>query len=425
MPQHPVEIPQLGEEFNLEPPNESVELAPVKRVALFAEAFLPKFDGVSKTVLLTLRHLQLTGREVMVFAPDTAPTTIGTSKIIPLPSLGMPLYPETRVAMPTPLVRDHLEAFKPDLIQLFSPAFLSLGGALAGRAMRLPVVANYQTDLPGYADQYGYPLLNTPIREMLRILHNLCHMTLAPSHFTIGQLQEWGFHRLRRWSRGVNTQRFHPSKRTAAMRQRLLAGRDQDALLCLYVGRLAREKRLDLLHEVARLPGVALAIVGDGAMRNEIEADFAGTSTVFMGYLFGDDLAEAYASADVFVFTGTQETFGQVVLEAMASELPVVVPDSGGVTDMAISGETGIICETDARAFAAAVAQLHDTPARRHALARGARAYAQSQPWESIMAQLEGHYTDAVRLNQRFDRRYPPARTPFGNWLGDLFGGNK
>jgi glycosyltransferase involved in cell wall biosynthesis len=412
-------IPELGDEFNIKPPAPEVELAPVNRVALIAEGFLPKFDGVSKTALLTLRHLQLTGREVVVFAPDTAPTTIGPTRVIPVPSLGMPLYPEKRVALPNLAIHSYLEDFQPDLIQLFSPAMLSFSAAVAGRIMRVPVVGNYQTDLPGYADQYGYPLLSAPLREGLKFMHNLCHLTLAPSTATIREIESWGFRRVRHWARGVNTTRFDPARRSAEWRERLLNGRPADSLLCLYVGRLAREKRLDLLLEVAALPGVALTIVGDGPIRDEIKEEFAGTDAYLTGYLFGDELAMAYAASDVFVFTGTNETFGQVVLEALSSGLPVVVPDSGGVTDMAIPGETGIICETNPADFAAAVRRLRDQPALRRYLAEGARLYAQARPWEALMAQLEGYYTEAVNINDRFNRLHT-GPLPTNAWLEEL-----
>src|SRR5690606_40563552 len=108
----------FGDEYVLEPPDPAVELAPVKRVAIIAEAFLPKVDGVSKTAFLTLRYLQQTGREVLVFAPDTAPHAIGSSQVIPMPSLGMPAAPETRMALPTPAVAARLEEFQPDLIHM-------------------------------------------------------------------------------------------------------------------------------------------------------------------------------------------------------------------------------------------------------------------------------------------------------------------
>ncbi|MBN2471275.1 MAG: glycosyltransferase family 1 protein [Anaerolineae bacterium] len=399
-----IEIPQLGEEFNLNPPPPDTPLASARRVAIVAEAFLPKFDGVAKTALITLRHLQLTGREVLVFAPDTAPDTIGPSQVVRLPSISMPLYPKSRVALPNLAIRNHLASFKPDIIHLFSPALFSFSAAIIGLELSIPLVANYQTDLPGYAEQYGYPLLNPAVREWLKLIHNLCHLTLAPSTFTLNQIRGWGFKRVRYWGRGVNSQRFHPGHRSAAWRSRLLAGRPEDSLLCIYVGRLAVEKRIDLLRQVADVPGVALTIIGDGAAREELEKLYAGTGTLFTGYLFGSDLAAAYASADVFTFTGTHETFGQVTLEALASGLPVVVANSGGVTDMAIPGKTGIICDIYPESFAAAALELRDSPALRQQLACGAREFALHRPWEVIMAQLEGYYTEALKHHTRWQR---------------------
>jgi glycosyltransferase involved in cell wall biosynthesis len=385
-------------------PDPSVQLAPIRRVAIFAEAFLPKIDGVSKTAYLTLRHLQQTGREVLVFAPDTAPTRIGSSSIIPLPSLGIPLAPETRMALPSLAISQYLDDFKPDLIHLFSPALLSSVGMLAGRRRNIPVIANYQTDLPAYAHHYGLHFMAQPTRDWLRFIHNGCHLTLVPSSYTLRQLQGWGYRRLRRWGRGVNGERFNPKHRTQAWRERLLNGRDPQSLLCIYVGRLANEKRVDLLLEVARTPGIALTIIGDGALRDELEIRFAGTGTYFMGYLYGDNLAHAYASADVFTFTGPCETFGQVVQEAMASGLPAIVINQGGAPDLVVHGETGYICTDDSAAFAAAARQLRDNSILRGQMAANARGMAERQPWRAIMGQLEGHYHEALHLNERFGR---------------------
>jgi glycosyltransferase involved in cell wall biosynthesis len=373
-------------------------------VAIVAEAFLPKVDGVSKTAYLTLQYLQQTGREVLVFAPDTAPHEVSGSRVIPLPSLGMPLAPETRVALPSRALGRYLDEFRPDIIHLFSPALLSASGMAAGRRRGIPVIANYQTDLPAYATQYGYGLLSRPIRAWLRYIHNGCHLTLVPSSFTLRQIQGWGYRRLRRWGRGVDSQRFSPERRSADWRARLLHGRDPASLLCVYVGRLAAEKRLDLLIDVARTPGVALTIIGDGALRDDLERQFAGTGTHFMGYLYGDDLANAYASADAFVFTGAYETFGQVVQEALASGLPAVVINQGGVCDLVQEGKTGYSCPADAAAFAQAVRRLRDHPELRARLGQNARRFAERRPWSAIMAQLEGYYREAVHMNTRLKR---------------------
>ncbi|MBN1680135.1 MAG: glycosyltransferase family 1 protein [Anaerolineae bacterium] len=399
----------FGREFALKPPDPSVALAPVKRVVIFAEAFLPKIDGVSKSAYLTLRYLQQTGREVLVLAPDIAPPEVGPSRVIALRSFGLPFAPETRVALPSFSVPGYLEEFKPDLIHMFSPALLSVSGMLSGRRQQIPVIANYQTDLPGYTEYYGFTFLSPAMNNWLRYIHNGCHLTLVPSHFTLEQLRERGYRRMRIWGRGVDGERFNPKHYSAEWRKRMLNGRDPDSLLCVYVGRLASEKRVDLLLDVAKTPGVALTIVGDGAVRDELETQFAKTGTYFMGYLLGDDLAHAFASADVFLFPGPTETFGQVVQEAMASGLPAVIINRGGITDLVTPGKTGYICPDDPKVFAEAVRTLRDYPDLRQQMARQARLEAEQRPWEAIMAQLESYYREAVKLNQRFNRTYPQS----------------
>lgn len=391
---------------------ESPALAPVKKVAIFAEAFLPKLDGVSKSAYLTLQYLEKTGREVIVFAPDIAPTQVSSSQVVPLRSVGMPFAPETRVGlMPNPIVGKILEDFQPDLIHLFSPAMLGVNGLLAGLNRKIPVIANYQTDLPGYTEHYGFNLLGKGLRDWLRTLHNRCHLTLVPSQYTLDQLHDWGYHRLRTWGRGVDGNRFNPSHRSQAWRERLLNGRDPNSLVCIYVGRLAHEKRVDLLLEVAKLPGVALTIIGDGAMREELEATFAGTDTYFMGYLVGEDLSHAFASADVFTFTGPNETFGQVVQEAMASGLPSVVINEGGVGELVIKDKTGYTCDSQSQSFVNAVQRLRDNPELRQAMSINARLIAEQRPWEVIMDQLEGYYAEAVALNERLNDLYRPQKS--------------
>ena len=232
----------FGGEFALAPPDPSIALAPVKRVAIIAEAFLPKVDGVSKTAYLSLRYLQQTGREVIVIAPDYAPTHIGESSVYAMPSFGVWVAPETRVGLPHPQVMQRLEEFKPDLVHMFSPFILSLTGMAYARQAGIPVIANYQTDLPGYAGAYGWNFLSQMARDWLRFIHNNCHSTLAPSTWTMQQLHEWGYHRVRRWGRGVNSQRFNPNRRNDITRARLLNGRDPKSMLVVYVGPLAPGK---------------------------------------------------------------------------------------------------------------------------------------------------------------------------------------
>ena len=148
---------------------------------------------------------------------------------------------------------------------------------------------------------------------------------------------------------------------------------------------------------------------------------FAGTGTVFTGYQYGDDLAEAYASADAFMFTGANETFGQVVQEGLASGLPAIVINAGGVTDLVVEGITGFICPPDPAAFAAAAITLRDQPHLRRQMSLSARRFVEDRSWESIMAQLEGHYAEAITINDRFNHRFPSdARFNLLNWKNTL-----
>lgn len=374
-----------------------VSYAPVKRVAMFCETFLPKIDGVSQTAYLTLRYLQESGREVRVFAPDTAPPQIGDSKVVKLTSFSLPMYPEVRLAMPISRMYYELDQFKPDIIHLFAPAVMSMGAVLSARAKGIPIVANYQTDIPSYAAYYGFGYLRGASHWLFRQLHNRSEINLAPSLAMLNDLREWGYQRLRYWRHGVDNTRFNPRHKRAEWRERLLNGRDPNSLLCIYVGRLAKEKSIDELVQIAREPGMALTIVGDGTVRAELEAAFAGTNAYFTGYITGDDLSAAFASADVFTFASRTETFGLVVQEAMASGLPTIVRRGGGVTEIVNHGVDGFICDS-VEEMVAAVRLLRDDRAKREAMAAEARRVVERYSWAAVMAQLEGYYNEAVQF---------------------------
>lgn len=367
---------------------------------------MPKVDGVSKTSYLTVRYLQETGREVLVFGPDIAVPNIGNSEVVPLPSVAVPTATETRMALPIPYIAKRLQEFQPDLIHLASPALMTISGMVLGREMNVPVVANYQTDLPGYAAHYGMPMLQHPVRGWLRYLHNGCHINLVPSNMVGDELRQHGFRRLRVWGRGVNIDRFNPKHFSQTMRDRMLNGRDPNSILVIFVGRLANEKRVDLLREVADVPNVSVTIIGDGHMREEWEKLFSGTGTHFMGYMYKDELATAFASADAFFFPGPNETFGQVVQEAMASGLATIVTNQGAVGELVEEGQTGFIVEHTASAFADAARKLQDNRDLLQQMSKNARASAETRPWSAIMAQLEDYYHEAIAINDRFKHMY-------------------
>jgi glycosyltransferase involved in cell wall biosynthesis len=180
-------------------------------------------------------------------------------------------------------------------------------------------------------------------------------------------------------------------------------------LLIIYVGRLAYEKCVDQLLEAAQIPGVALTIIGDGATREELENLFAGTDTHFTGYLLGDELGQAFASADAFFFPGANETFGQVVQEAMACAIPCVVTNEGAVSALVAHGKTGLICNHEPEAFAAAARQLLENREWCREMGQTAYQLVRERPWSAIMNQLERHYTEAQMLSQRYLQYFGPS----------------
>lgn len=313
------------------------------RIAFFTETFLPKIDGVVNTLCRLLTHLESRGHSCLLFAPQGAPDFYGQTQVIPLPGVTLPFYRELRFLTPAFPVTGTLREFQPDVIHLVNPFATGLLGLWAGRRLDVPVVSSYHTDLPGFIEKWGYRRLAKQVDLYLRVIHNATETTQCPSFATKAILEDKDFKRVGVWSRGVDRDRFNPQQFSDAMRVRLSGGEPEKPLL-LYVGRLSKEKQVDhLAHLVRNMPQARLAIVGDGPHRAALEKTLVDDPVVFTGYLKGDALAQAYASSDVFVFPSENDTFGNVVLEAMASGLPVVAARSGGPMDMVHHGNNGFL----------------------------------------------------------------------------------
>jgi phosphatidylinositol alpha 1,6-mannosyltransferase len=226
----------------------------------------------------------------------------------------------------------------------------------------------------------------------LRRIHNAADRTLAPSTAAAATLHARGIERVWLWRRGVDSVRYHPAHRSATLRRALAPDGE---VLVGYVGRLAAEKRVDLLAEASRLPGVRVVVVGDGPAAASLRRELPGA--VFLGVRAGRQLARIYASLDVFAHPGPYETFGQTLQEAMASGLPVVAPAAGGPLDLVEPGRTGsLVAPHDGPGLTAAIAELVGDPQRRAAYGRAARAAVRGRTWSAVGDELIGHYL-AVR----------------------------
>ena len=209
-------------------------------------------------------------------------------------------------------------------------------------------------------------------------------------------LEAHGVPRVRLWQRGVDAVRFRPDLRDEALRRELAPGGE---VLVGYVGRLAPEKRVELLAGACDLPGVRVVVVGDGPSEPGLRAALPGA--VFLGRRTGDELARIFASLDVFAHTGPYETFCQTVQEAMASGVPVVAPAAGGPLDLVDHRTTGfLVPPNDAPALRQAVATLADSPDLRAVYGRAAREAVGTRTWEAIGDQLLAHYTDILEARR-------------------------
>ncbi|HEY0936422.1 MAG TPA: glycosyltransferase family 1 protein [Trebonia sp.] len=366
------------------------------RIAIITESFPPDVNGVAHCVARVAENLAAKGHHPLVIAPECGRPAADGQFPFPVervPSVPLPGYPSFRLGLPTPKTRRAITAHRAEVVHLASPVALGAWGARVTRAERLPVVAVYQTDLPSYARAYRLGRATEAFAwRWLRDIHNAAGRTLAPSSATAAELDARGLERVWLWGRGVDTGRFHPARRDERLRAELAPGGE---MIVGYVGRLAVEKRVDLLAAVAALPGVKLAVTGGGPMEEELRA--ALPTAAFLGLRYGADLARIYASLDVFVHTGPYETFGQTVQEASASGLPVIAPAAGGPLDLVDHGGTGyLIRPGDPDALREAVRGLAADPALRARLGRAARQRVLGRTWSALTDELLGHYTAVI-----------------------------
>ena len=387
------------------------------RVAIVTESFPPEVNGVAHSVLRTAEHLVRRGHQPLVITPAPArgshcpPHSFGPDgtplPVVRVPSVPLPGYPQVRIALPSRQLAAAVSGHRPDLVHLASPFVLGARGMEVAKALGLPALAVYQTDLAGYAQAYrvGRGLGEAAAWHRIRSVHRAANRTLAPSTPAAQDLTAHGVPRVRLWPRGVDSVRFHPRHRDEALHRALAPGGE---VLVGYVGRLAPEKRVDLLAGASALPGVRVVVIGDGPSAPSLRAAMPGA--VFLGRRTGEELARCYASLDLFVHTGPLETFCQTIQEAMASGLPVVGPAAGGPLDLVGHHRTGLLVPPrDGRAVTAAVAALAADAELRAAYGQAGRADVTARTWEAVGDLLLRHYAEVIAEHRG---EAPPAAAP-------------
>jgi phosphatidylinositol alpha 1,6-mannosyltransferase len=375
------------------------------RIVYFSESLLPLVDGVSLTLAQLFDALEdEDGTDFRVYSPFVPDASIRwSSRVRHVRSIAFPLYRDYRVSVPWGHgLADELDAYGPDLIHVASPTPLAAWAQTYGESRGLPVVATFHTNFAAYFKHYGVSPLEGLGWWWLERFYRRCAATFAPSRTMAHELESHGVRNVRLWSRGIDTNRFSPARRDPVLRAEL--GVDASRPLLLLVSRLVKEKDLDdLIAMDARLAAAGasyrLALVGDGPMRAELEA--ALPAAHFAGHQRGADLARWYASADVFVFPSTTETFGNVVLESLASGVPAVVVDRGGPQDLIDDGVTGQIARSnDPDDLAARARMLLVDRALRARMAAAARQSALGREWRVINRRLLADYREIIAAHR-------------------------
>lgn len=369
------------------------------RLAIFTDTYGPQVNGVARTLERLVHEVEARGGAVRVETVED-PAAPWADRERRWASTPFWAYPQLRIAAPAKAaVLGGLRAFRPTLVHAATPFGIGLAGRHAARALGVPLVTSYHTSFTEYLRHYGLSALDAVAWPFLRWFHNSGARTFAPSQLVAADLAQRDFANLRVWGRGVDPLRFHPRFRSKEMRAAMGAGERE--LVLAYVGRLAPEKgihvALEAFRNVVATDGVRvrIAIAGDGPDEARCRA-MAPADTWFAGSLRGEELSRFYASADVFVFPSTTETFGNVVLEAMASGLPVVAPDVGATLELASAATAQLFRGGDSASLTEALLHLLDDAPRRVALRSAGLEVAAGRSWDAVWDALFAEYLQVL-----------------------------
>jgi len=399
------------------------------KIAIFTETFLPQINGVVRTIEKIIRHLEEHGHEVLLFAIGEGDDYYSNTRVVRLEGVPFNMYKELYIVKPedkwlkkliehdltqTPiallqslvpakhsLVEQELLEFKPDLIHLATPVTLGAIGIFYSDLYKIPCLATFHTDLAAYAPMYQVPYMEEIINQVTKLIYSRAARVLAPSQSSKHQLENVGLKDVGVFGRGVDSVLFKPEKRNK--KALLKYGLSESRITLVYVGRLADEKSIPELVEafnsLAENHEIQLLMVGDGPIKTTLEKslEISDGHYAFTGIKKGEELAELYASSDIFAFPSRTETFGQVVQEAMASGLPAVGYDSPGVRDLIKNDETGLlVVNKDEVEFKEALKKLIDSEELRLKFGKNARELAEANSWSAILDSLIDEYKNLV-----------------------------
>ena len=380
------------------------------RICLVSETWSPEINGVAHTLGQLSREMRRRGVALQLIRPrpahGTTPRAEGMEAELRVRGLGLPGYRQVRIGLPaTAAIQRLWRQQRPTAVYLATQGPLGWSALRAAERLGIPVISGWHTNFDHYCRDYGLPWLAPLVMRRLRHFHNRTATTLVPTQAQAEALAGQGISRVRVMARGIDGECFSPAHRSTALRRSW--GCDDHQPVALHVGRLAAEKNLDLLRDTfaamqAARPDLSLVVVGDGPGRAALQR--ALPQAHFTGFIDRDELVRYYASADLFVFPSISETWGNVVLEAMASGLAVVTFRHAAGAELIDDDHNGVsLAVGDEAGFQEAATALCQQPARYARLGRAARERALTYRWSAIadtfldtLAQPREHRDEAV-----------------------------
>ena len=373
------------------------------RVAIYAGMFKENHDGSVKTLYELTGSLLQENMEVGVWGFSITPQQKKGLRLYNIASIPFPLYRDYRITLPNPKLKRQLKKFNPNVIHIAVPDFVGVFLVRFARKRGIPVLTSFHTDFPSYLKSYRLGLLYKPAWKYLKWFYNKSRVTLVPTEEIMDKLKSKGIHHTKCWSRGIHLDRYSETFRSLSLRREWGV---QNQKVILYSGRFVWYKDLETFIEVYRLfesqgsREVVFVLAGDGPIREELVRRMP--EAIFPGYLGGEELARVYASSDLLLFPSTTETFGNVVLEALASGLPAVVSDVGGCKEIIGKSGAGLVAEArNPLDFYQKCKQLVDNQRLYKKMQQKGLAYAKKRSWKAINHRVIDEYQRIIGRQQK------------------------
>ena len=368
------------------------------KVLIVTETFLPSTDGIVTRLCKAIEYMLSVGHTVKVIAPDLGITSYKGAEVIGVKSFKLPLYRFRKWSLPSKIVGEVIDDFMPDIIHAVNPTLLATSGVYYAKQRNISLVCSYHTHLPKYLSHYHLDnrLTRKGLWNFIRYQHRDANVNLCTSEAMYEVLSSQSINNLSVLRRGVDLEERHPRYKSETMRNTLTQNKPDKKLL-VFIGRLAPEKEIHKLKPLMEArDDIALAIIGDGPAKDSLCTIFEGTHTLFTGFMYGEQLSKAFASADAFIFPSVSETLGLVILEGMASGLPVIAAESGPTCEQIDHLKTGIIYDgDDLESLIEAVSYLDDDDVMK-CLKQNARNEAMQYGWENASLELIQYYERAI-----------------------------